>query len=73
MAYTMDTTLEQLLKDPKVRPILDQYLPGVADNPLIGMAKGFTLNQIVSMPQAAQLGITKDKVEAFLAEVNKVV
>jgi len=30
-----------------------------------------TLNMLLSMPQAAQLGLTKDKAEAILAEVNK--
>jgi hypothetical protein len=35
------------------------------------MVQGMSLNMIVSMPQAAQLGFTKEKVEAILAEANK--
>ena len=38
---------------------------------MLAMAKGMTLNMILSMPQAAQLGLTKDKAEAILAEINK--
>jgi hypothetical protein len=30
-----------------------------------------TLNQLLSMPQAAQFGLTKEKAEAILAEINK--
>jgi hypothetical protein len=71
MAYTLDTTFGQLLDDPRAKPVLDQYLPGVADNPMVGMVKGMTLNMLLSMPIAAQLGITKEKAEQVLKEVNK--
>jgi len=71
MAYTMDTTLGELMKDPKVKPLIDQYLPGVANNPMVSMVDGMTLDAIVSNPMAAQFGITEDKVEAILAQANK--
>jgi len=72
MAYTMDTTLGDILKDPKVKPILDQYIPGVADNPMVSMVQGMTLKQIVDNPMAAQFGIDKAKVQSFLDAANKV-
>jgi hypothetical protein len=68
----MDTTLGELLKDPKVAGILNQYLPGISTNPMVAMVQGMTLNAIVSMPQAAQLGFTKEKAAAILAEANKI-
>jgi len=71
MTYTMETTLGELMKDPKVRPLIDQYLPGVADNPMVSMVDGMTLDAIVSNPMAAQFGITEDKVEAILEQANK--
>jgi len=71
MTYTMETTLGELIKDPKVKPLIDQYLPGVADNPMVSMVDGMTLNAIVSNPMAAQFGITEDKVEAILEQANK--
>ena len=71
MAYTMDTTLGELMKDPKVKPLIDQYLPGVADNPMVSMVDGMTLDAIVSNPMTAQFGITEDKVEAILEQANK--
>jgi len=71
MAYTLDTTLGALIDDPKAKAVLDKQLPGVSSNPMVAMVKGMTLNMLLSMPQAAQLGITKAKAEAILAEVNK--
>ena len=71
MAFTLDTTLGELLNDPQAKAVLEKQLPGIADNPMVAMVKGMSLNMTLSMPQAAQLGITKEKVNAILAEVNK--
>lgn len=71
MAFTLDTTLGELLDNPQAKAVLDKQLPGVSTNPMVAMAKGMSLNMILSMPQAAQFGLTKEKAEALLAEVNK--
>ncbi len=71
MQVTLDTTLGTLLDDPKAREIMDQYAPGISTNPMIGMARGMTLNNLLAFPQAAQMGFTKDKVEKMLVEINK--
>jgi hypothetical protein len=73
MAFTLDTTLGELLDNPQAKAVIDQHLPGVSANPLVAMARGMTLNVLLAMPQAAQLGLTKEKVEAILAEANKYV
>jgi hypothetical protein len=71
MAYTLNSTLGEILDDPKAKAVLDKQFPGMSTHPMVAMARGMSLNMIVSMPQAAQLGLTKDKVEATLVEVNK--
>ncbi len=71
MAFTLDTTLGTLLDNPQAKAVLEQYLPGISTNPMVAMAKGMTLNMLLAMPQAAQLGLTKEKAEAILVEVNK--
>jgi hypothetical protein len=71
MTYTLDTTLGEILDDPQAKAVLDKNLPGVSSNPMLAMAKGMTLNMILSMPQAEQLGLTKEKAEAILTEINK--
>lgn len=71
MAVTLDTTLGELIDNPKAKAVLDRQLPGLSTNPMVAMAKGMTLNMILAMPQAAQLGLTKAQAEAVLAEINK--
>jgi hypothetical protein len=71
MAVTLDTTLGTLLDDPQAKAVLEQHLPGIADHPLVALAKGMSLNMILSFPQAAQLGLTKELAEQMLAEINK--
>ena len=71
MAFTLDTTVGEILDNPQAKAALDQYLPGVSANPMIAMVRGMSLNMLLVMPQAAQMGITKEKAEAILAEINK--
>jgi hypothetical protein len=71
MAFTLDSTLGELLDDPQAEAILDKHLPGISRNPLVAMAKNLSLKMILAMPQAAQLGLTTAKVEGILAEINK--
>ena len=71
MKVTLETTLGTLLDDPKARAVLDQYVPGISSNPMIAMVKGMTLTNLLAIPQAAQFGLTKEKVEQILVEVNK--
>ena len=71
MAVTLDTTVGELLDNPQAKAVLDQYLPGVSANPMIAMVRGMSVKMLLAMPQAAQLGFTKEKAEAILAEINK--
>lgn len=71
MAFTLDTTLGTLLDDPQAKAVIEQYLPGISTHPMVAMARGMSLNMVLSMPQAAQLGLTREKADAMLAEINK--
>jgi hypothetical protein len=71
MEVTLDTTLGTLLDNPQAKAVLEEYLPGISSNPLLGMAKGMSIRTILAMPQAAQFGLTEEKAEEILAEVNK--
>jgi hypothetical protein len=71
MKFTLDTTLGTLLDDPQAKKVVDQYVPGLSTNPMVAMAKGMTLSMLVAMPQAAQMGVTKEKVQNILDEINK--
>jgi len=70
MTYTLDTKVGDILKDTQAVEVLEKHAPGVSKNPMIGMAKGMTLKQIVGMPQAKQAGLTEEMVVKVLGEIN---
>ena len=70
MAYTMDSKVGEILKDPDAVKVLEKYAPGVSKNPMIGLAKGMALKTLISMPQAKEAGVTEDMVKKVLAEIN---
>jgi hypothetical protein len=72
MAYTMDTKLGEIMKDTQAQTVLEKHVPGISKNPMLMMAEGMTLKSIVAMPQAKQAGLTEDKVEKVLAEINAI-
>jgi hypothetical protein len=73
MEFTLESTLNDILDNPKAKELLDKQFPGVSTNPMIGMVKGLSLNMLISNPLAKQYGLTKEKVEALLVELNKVI
>ncbi len=70
MAYTLDTTVGTILDDTGAVKILEKHVPGISKNPMIGMAKGFALKQILALPQAKEAGLTEEMVKKVLAEIN---
>ncbi len=70
MAYTLETKVGDILGDTNAVEILEKHAPGLAKNPMIGLASGMTLKQILSMPQARDAGVTEEMVEKVLAEIN---
>jgi hypothetical protein len=70
MAYTLDTKVGDLLKDTHAVDILEKHVPGITKNPMIGFAEGMTLRSLLQMPQAKQYGVTEDRVQQVLAEIN---
>lgn len=72
MAYTLDTTVGTILEDTGAVKILEKHVPGISKNPMIGMAKGFTLKQILALPQAKEFGLTQEMVEKVLTEINAI-
>ena len=70
MAYTLNTTVGELLDDTGAVKVFEKHVPGISKNPMVGMARGMTLKALLAMPQAKQAGITEDLVNKVLTEVN---
>jgi hypothetical protein len=70
MAYTVKTKVGEILKDNHAVEILEKHVPGITRNPMLALAKGMTLDDLLAFPQAKQAGITKEMVEKVLVEIN---
>ncbi len=70
MAYTLDTKVGDLLKDTHAVDILEKHVPGITKNPMIGFAEGMTIRSLLQMPQAKQYGVTEERVQQVLQEIN---
>lgn len=70
MAYTLQSKVGELLKDPEAMKIIERYAPGISKNPMIGLAKGMTLQSVVSLPQAKDAGLTEEMIKQVLEEIN---
>ncbi len=70
MAYTLDTKVGDLLKDTHAVDVLEKHVPGITKNPMIGFAEGMTIRSLLQMPQAKQYGVTEDRVQQVLSEIN---
>jgi hypothetical protein len=68
MAFNADSTLKQILADPKATAVLEKYAPGFSKHPLLSMAMGMSLKTIAGFPQA---GISADKMKAILDDLAK--
>ncbi len=67
MAISMDTVLGDILANADIVAVMDEVLPGASKNPMMKMAKGFTLGKIAKTPAAK---IPEDKIQAFIDAVN---
>lgn len=70
MAYTLETKVGVILDDTGAVKILEKYVPGISNNPMIGLASGMTLKALLAMPQAKEAGVTEEMVTKVLAEIN---
>jgi hypothetical protein len=71
MAVSLETKVKEILENPKYKAILDKVVPGVSGNPLLAMAKGMKLSEVLKNPAAKGAGLTEDKLKSFIDMCNK--
>ena len=71
MALSYDSTLKNILDNPKYKAVFDKYIPGLSNNPMVEMGKNLAIKQLLKQPKLKSLGITQEKVDSILAECNK--
>lgn len=67
MTFDANSTIGDLLGNEAAKTVLEKHLPGISANPMIGMAKGFTLTQLAAIPQA---NIAPETISAIVADLS---
>lgn len=67
MAYSMDTVMGDILANPDAVAVMDELMPGASKNPMMKMAKGFTLGKIAKTPAAK---VPVEKMQEFIDALN---
>lgn len=70
MTYDGNSKIGDLLANETTKALLEKHMPGISTNPMIEMAKGFTLTQLGGIPQANLAPETIAALVADLAEVK---
>ena len=55
MAFSLDSKVKDILKNPEAAATLDKFSPGASTNPLMKLVGGLTLRKLASFPQSAYL------------------
>ena len=55
MAFSLDSKVKDILKNPAAAAILDKYSPDASKNPQMKLVGGLTLRKLASFPQSAFL------------------
>lgn len=55
MAFSLDSKVKDILKNPEAAATLDKFSPGSSTNPQMKLVGGLTLRKLASFPQSASL------------------
>ncbi|MDY3780978.1 MAG: hypothetical protein SOZ90_02185 [Candidatus Faecousia sp.] len=55
MAFSLDSKVKDILKNPEAAATLDKFSPGASTNPQMKLVGGLTLRKLASFPQSAYL------------------
>lgn len=67
MAFSLDSKVKDILKNPEAAAVLDKYSPDASKNPQMKLVGGLTLRKLASFPQSAFL---KPHLEELEKELN---
>ena len=70
MAFSLDSKVKEILKNPTAAAVLDKYCPGASTNPQMKLVGGLTLRKLASFPQSAYLKPHLDELDKELQAVE---
>jgi len=69
MAFTGDSTIDDLLANEEAKAVMEKHVPGVSTHPALAMVMGMTLKAVASFPEA---NISADKLAAIIEDLSKI-
>jgi len=69
MAFNIHSTIGKIMSNEQAKVIVEKHLPGATTHPMLDEARGMTLGEVASYPEA---GITSAKLQALLADLATV-
>ena len=69
MAFTGDSTIDDLLANEKAKAVLEKHVPGLSTHPQLAMALGMSLKEVTAFPEA---NISSGKLTAIIEDLSKI-
>lgn len=70
MAFSLDSKVKDILKNPEAAAVLDKYSPDASKNPQMKLVGGLTLRKLASFPQSAFLKPHLEELEKSFRQSN---
>lgn len=71
MSLSTRSTIRDLIANPDAKAILEKHLPGASRHPDLPQALYMSLREVMYYPEAAAAGVTKEKLEAIDADLQR--
>jgi len=68
MAFSINSTVREVLADERAKAILEKHIPGASTHPQLDMAMAMTLREVASYPEA---NLSAEKLKALVADLEK--
>lgn len=70
MALSAHSTLREILANQQAKAVLEKHLPGATAHPDLPMALHMSLREASFYPEAAQAGLTQEKLQAIDSDLK---
>lgn len=67
--YSIESTISELLANPKAKAVVEKYLPELSKSSSLSMIEGMALQDLAAFPQS---GLDDAKLKAIQAELSQV-
>lgn len=69
MAFTGDSTINDILANEKAKAVVEKYVPGFTTHPQLAMVTSMSLKAVALFPEA---NISSDKLAAIIEDLSKI-